>query len=97
MKTLKLSSSHKITSNFFIVPASGKNLISYSLDPSSIPDWSIFYKITLDFQEKNLNLDREIFLLKIQFVNSTRHEIYRLNLNYKVRFHLIIIDLKITF
>ena len=24
--------------------------------------------------------------------NSTRHEIYRLNLNYKVRFHLIIID-----
>ena len=27
----------------------------------------------------------------------TRHEIYRLNLNYKVRFHLIIIDLNIIF
>ena len=33
--------------------------------------------------------------MKIEFINSTRGEIYRLNLNYKVRFHLIIIDLNI--
>ena len=62
------------------------------------------YIFKLDFQDKNLNLDRDltkdlqifslallttelskfqvqIFLLKIWFVNSTRHEIYRLNLN----------------
>ena len=31
--------------------------------------------------------------IKPDFVNPTRHVIYRLNLNYKVRFHLIIIDL----
>ena len=32
----------------------------------------------------------QIFLLKILFVNSARHKNYRLNLNYKVYFHLII-------
>ena len=43
--------------------------------------------------EVRIPVQVQIFLLKIQFVISTRHEIYRLNLNYKVRFHLIIIDI----
>jgi hypothetical protein len=36
---------------------------------------------------------KDVKTLLLLFVNSTRHEIYRLNLNYKVIFHLIIIDL----
>ena len=38
----------------------------------------------------------QIFLLK-NLICNTRHEIYRLNLIYKVRFHLIIIDLNLIF
>ena len=44
-------------------------------------------------------LGRKIIYYKLDFQekSSTRREIYTLNLNYKVRFHLIIIVLKIIY
>ena len=48
--------------------------------------------------ESRFKFQVQIFLLKFSFINSTRHEIYGLNLNYKVRFHLIIIiDMNLTY
>ena len=57
------------------------------LDSSVFKIWRSVVQIAVQVQ---------IFLLRIEFVNSTRHEIYRLNLNCRVRFHLIIIDLKFS-